>query len=98
VAVMIFSMSMDIASRLQAANDKVDEAIAADEGGNSSRALQLIDQAMLLIAMVPDSELEEESFSWDREALAAARAAMSRRAAAGAGIRTMEIRYARESH
>ena len=90
-------MSMDIASRLQAANDKVDEAIAADEAGNSSRALQLIDQAMLLIAMVPDSELEEESFSWDREALAAARAAMSRRAAAGSGITTMEVRYARES-
>lgn len=91
-------MSLDIAGRLAQANDKVDEAIAADEAGDSSRALQLIDQVMLLIAVIPDSELEEESFSWDREALAAARAAMSRRAAAKVGIRTMEIRYARESH
>lgn len=89
-------MSLDIAARLQQANDKVDEAIVADEGGNPSRALQLIDQAMMLIAMVPDSELEEESFTWDREALSRARAAMARRAGAAGGIRTMEIRYVRE--
>jgi hypothetical protein len=94
---MIFCMSMDIAARLAQANDKVDEAIAADEAGNSSRALQLVDQAMLLLAMVPDSTLEEESFAWNREDLATARAAMSRRAAAGSGITTMEVRYARES-
>lgn len=88
-------MSLDIAARLTEANDKVDAAIAADEAGNPARAVQLLEQAAILIAVIPDSKLEEESFSWDREAINASIAALKRRAAAGTGVKTQEVRYVR---
>jgi hypothetical protein len=88
-------MSLDIAARLTEANDKVDAAIAADEAGDPARAVQLLEQAGILIAMIPDSKLEEESFSWDREAINNAIAAIKRRSAGSSGIKTQEVRYAR---
>ena len=91
-------MGLDIASRLERANDLIDHAIAADDGGNPGEALRLIDQAHLLIALIPDSELEDERFSWDREALDRARKAYSRRANMRGGMQTHEVRYVRESH
>jgi hypothetical protein len=98
VLAIIFGMGIDIAGRIERANDLIDQAIAADDGGNPSEALRLIDQASLLIAMVPDSELEDESFSWDREAIDRARKAFARRANMVGGMQTHEVRYVRESH
>jgi hypothetical protein len=90
-------MGLDIASRLERANDLIDQAIAADDGGNPGEALRLIDQAHLLMSLIPDSELEDERFSWDREALDRARKAYSRRANMRGGMQTHEVRYVRET-
>lgn len=75
---------------------KVTAAIAADEDGDVARALQLMEQAQMLLAVTPDGKIEEEAVNWDRESINHVVSNLRRRSAASAGIVTHEVKYVRE--
>ncbi|MEM9367513.1 MAG: hypothetical protein AAGD07_16090 [Planctomycetota bacterium] len=79
----------------QAVTSKVSEAIQADEAGNAVRALQLMLQAQMAMAAIPDGKNEDSEATFDREAINAAVDRLQRKVNASRGVVTEAVRHAR---
>ena len=88
-------MPADFSELLDSVNNKVLAAIDADEAGDPSRALQLMEQASLALAVIPDGTIEDSAVSWDREAIDRALNALRRRINRSTGVITQTVRFER---
>ena len=69
-----------------AINQKITEAVDAQEAGDFDTAISKLRSAKMLMSGKPDTEFETERLIWDRNAIDAAIADMRRAQASQAGI------------
>lgn len=85
----------DFAELIDTVNDKVLAAIDADEAGDPERALQLMEQASMSLAVVPDGKIEDSEVAWDREAIDRSIQNLRRRVNRKGGVVTQLVRHER---
>jgi hypothetical protein len=85
----------DFTELIDAVNSKVLSAIEASEAGDNAAALQLMEEAEMALAVIPDGEIEDASVEWDREAISRSIATLRRRTGRKGGVVTMLVRHER---
>ena len=85
----------DFAELLDNVTSKVLSALDAVEAGEGERALQLMEQAEMAIAVIPDGTIEDAEVSWDRESISRAIANLRRSVRRQRGVVSMDVRHER---
>lgn len=79
----------------QTIQSKVFAAVEADESGDTARALQLMQQAHLLLSVLPDGVNEDAEVSFDRESISRAIVDLKRKIGAQRGVISESVRIVR---
>jgi hypothetical protein len=85
----------DFSELIDAVNNKVLAAIDASEAGDHDAALELMEQASMALAVVPNGKIEDAEVGWDRESIDRVIANLRRRVNRKGGVVMQAVRYER---
>jgi len=85
----------DFTELIDSVNSKVLSAIEASEANDHAAALQLMEEAEMALAVIPDGEIEDARVEWDREAISRSIQSLRRRVGRRGGVVTVAVRHER---